>query len=916
MLAVVTVLGAILAPHGEAAKDMRPIFLPEEGTDPHGGIPKAEFRFPSSHGHKRRRRGSVRNGRKDRRYPRHVIGNVLHKTLEKHQLEPFATMPPISLDTSQGLLSLFEATHGNQTNTTHHRSASHTLSQTPHLHPPPPNYIFVLYHTHSHIMQEIWNQASFDDIASAPSNSHFIFGSYGDRYLNLEGSAPRRSSHHRKTFDGKVQELEERLVGQIMSNPHINTQEKLNWVSRLHFLKRNPLDNKHSNLYKSLLSARYWSTLVFGLQFYGNKPHSHHHRKKHHSRSLIETSDQETYLGGHIVEALPLFSCYQRPIEPILSIFSGQYPLAYFGHACHDKYESAETHQDVRGKIALISRGGCSFAEKIAKATVEGAKGVLMFSYQGLPPISTIFDANEGDKAGNHSDSHHQKTSTCAIPALMISSRRGWDVRKLLLRDSKSVYPSARTRARGIEMFGVDCQQRFRTLGTFEEASLTSAVLEMKYFNYQYKLNQELTRIRSSGLVINAIKPSDLQLTTQIKTTLTLPKNVDGFSALGVELKLTCPDGIRSRCGEYDHLLSLTASHITQGDKKGEGFEIARFVSPFSGPGHWLADASPWLPMFSNGAQFQFTLSCVALIQHVVQVNLHFYDGGIFTPPDSFDSSLMVSDKRFLSGSPSYGIQADQALAIGFRNAGDSPIGVWSLFEGGRFDKTYNMEEKHARTGSLCLRITNLGGSFIDEFDSHETDSCLPVRLSTHPTPSLYTTVENSDRRISRLVVHALVTGHGWGVDVDNCAEFCETEHEITTSVLFNGRRITEPLLGSFRRKLEFLWAGTEYGCEERVVAGVTPNQAGTWSVGRAGWCPGGVVQPTIFAEIDLRSLANHLVTHRVPNESYPTSQYHLNHTLPSWPNYLNSSGSRVSTLRFDFRYRATREGEVVGGRD
>ena len=40
--------------------------------------------------------------------------------------------------------------------------------------------------------------------------------------------------------------------------------------------------------------------------------------------------------------------------------------------------------------------------------------------------------------------------------------------------------------------------------------------------------------------------------------------------------------------------------------------------------------------------------------------------------------------------------------------------------------------------------------------------------------------------------------------------------------------------------------AGTDLGCAAQVQDGVTPNQYGTWSYGRAGWCPGSAVTPWI----------------------------------------------------------------------
>ncbi len=42
-------------------------------------------------------------------------------------------------------------------------------------------------------------------------------------------------------------------------------------------------------------------------------------------------------------------------------------------------------------------------------------------------------------------------------------------------------------------------------------------------------------------------------------------------------------------------------------------------------------------------------------------------------------------------------------------------------------------------------------------------------------------------------------------------------------------------------------WVGNYYGCAEQVKFGTVPNQFGTWTIGRAGWCPGLDIKPTVW---------------------------------------------------------------------
>ena len=75
-----------------------------------------------------------------------------------------------------------------------------------------------------------------------------------------------------------------------------------------------------------------------------------------------------------------------------------------------------------------------------------------------------------------------------------------------------------------------------------------------------------------------------------------------------------------------------------------------------------------------------------------------------------------------------------------------------------------------------------------------------------------------------------LVTGHG--AATNQCAEFCDHEHELAV----NGT----PYLKSHPE------AGTNEGCVEQLENGMVPNQPGTWWFGRGGWCPGQQVEPWV----------------------------------------------------------------------
>ncbi|EKX45017.1 hypothetical protein GUITHDRAFT_109061 [Guillardia theta CCMP2712] len=98
----------------------------------------------------------------------------------------------------------------------------------------------------------------------------------------------------------------------------------------------------------------------------------------------------------------------------------------------------------------------------------------------------------------------------------------------------------------------------------------------------------------------------------------------------------------------------------------------------------------------------------------------------------------------------------------------------------------------------------------------------------------------------SRAEIHSVITGHGWGEDNENCAEFCVTQHRFSLrqGVEIDGETYASSDEHVYETSLD--GAGSEMGCARKVSEGVTPNQYGTWQFGRAGWCPGSAVSPWV----------------------------------------------------------------------
>lgn len=78
---------------------------------------------------------------------------------------------------------------------------------------------------------------------------------------------------------------------------------------------------------------------------------------------------------------------------------------------------------------------------------------------------------------------------------------------------------------------------------------------------------------------------------------------------------------------------------------------------------------------------------------------------------------------------------------------------------------------------------------------------------------------------VIKVELYALITGHGFGVDTKNCAEFCNHTHHFSV----NGTEFVKA-----HPEADDMW-----GCMKQIEIGTVPNQYGTWPFGRGGWCPG-----------------------------------------------------------------------------
>jgi hypothetical protein len=96
--------------------------------------------------------------------------------------------------------------------------------------------------------------------------------------------------------------------------------------------------------------------------------------------------------------------------------------------------------------------------------------------------------------------------------------------------------------------------------------------------------------------------------------------------------------------------------------------------------------------------------------------------------------------------------------------------------------------------------------------------AALPARMAAIPADAV------------AVELRSFITGHGQG-NLQNCAEFCPKNHAYSVAGM------------SFSRSV---W---RTDCRTTAV----PNQPGTWTASRAGWCPGALVEPWV---VDVTAVA------------------------------------------------------------
>jgi hypothetical protein len=358
----------------------------------------------------------------------------------------------------------------------------------------------------------------------------------------------------------------------------------------------------------------------------------------------------------------------------------------------------------------------------------------------------------------------------------------------------------------GFLSFAIDREQRLRETGFLASPLSTTTTGDPSYlsyqvqaFNFEYARDQQLAAQRSPTVIpvtAPVAGPDGGAPSSPGYVDVVLPKasQMAQFDTMEFDLTSACSGNVDKNCPAWDQIGSLDICSETPQPLCGNGVvdmgedcdDAARNGTPGDPCTRFCESADKPLHVCNNGQEIGRWITSYNRM------------GRWVTDTSPFLASMSAGGLRRFQYNSGGGSMA--TLTIRLRNSCASPHRAQSmqyLWGGGSFGPTYN---------------------------------------AMHPPMTF--TVPPGTKQVQFV---AFITGHGWGQNAENCAEFCNSTHEVAVN-------------GNAPHVKDAPMAGTDNGCALQVPDGSIPNQYGTWPLGRDGWCPGLDVPPWV---VDITSEVN-----------------------------------------------------------
>ena len=393
---------------------------------------------------------------------------------------------------------------------------------------------------------------------------------------------------------------------------------------------------------------------------------------------------------------------------------------------------------------------------------------------------------------------------------------------------------------RGAWAIAIDRSQRLREVGYLAVpdntgnwvAGLRSLTFEARYFNAEVEQQASIDALGATPITVfdgSALSSGYADVVLPDAATMA------GYDTLHMELELGCGDPFYENCGEWDYLIeAYVCDQPPENTSTDQACQPA--VAEVLGLCHQdgVAAKTECREAADCGADTGIIWSCEG------------YDEGVAADTLSCDCTTPL-------GEGAEAAQTCNSEGTGFEDcacACDTEIGRWvtAYARGGRWvfdaspmlavvgsgEQTFRFRSSYSYENTLTFHLSDSGkaaspqeahylfggGSFNSDYNS----AYAPI------------TIDIPDDA-ARVELYAVISGHGWGAEVENCAEFCNHTHHFT----INGVEYVK----------DHPEAGAAEGCIEQIDIGTSPNQFGTWPYGRGGWCPGKDVTPFIVDVTD-----------------------------------------------------------------
>lgn len=434
---------------------------------------------------------------------------------------------------------------------------------------------------------------------------------------------------------------------------------------------------------------------------------------------------------------------------------------------------------------------------------------------------------------------------------------------------------------------GVDAGGRLVELGWQVFPTLKQLAWAAQWLTFQAELQGNLSR---PALVVPVFNSQVLPEPGGLRAEINMPSaaKLAGLDTLELDFALSCPGHFDADCPQWDHVVQLhvccsrdckpctplvwdppaaspagsgsadsggassggasssTASSSSAAGNSNQtvcGAELGRWITPFRRRvGRWLTDVSELRPLLPPGGTCRFTLQAPPWAPGwKPALSLRFSRSR--RPGDGAGNLLRLPSQQLLQRQ-SRGLQRSSRALLG-------PLALQLSAHRRRLWRRKQQQQQDALPAESAASGADQAGAATGDTTTHESAGSGPVgwraqQLEPFQVLPLweggtFDETYNTGRRAinfttpagtRRVLLEAVITGHGYDLVNLQCAEFCVTSHVFSV----NGAN----------HSVTYREAGTQWGCADKVPQGSVPNEHGTWMYGRNGWCDGQEVRPWV----------------------------------------------------------------------